>query len=108
MKKDYLIYYIPTKCETIMVYEGSGDNLIDEDLEQGYNDYVNYYTYFGKVSEQEFLDKDEDWDEGSKDSGMWFFNNKEMPYDSVGDLIDSVIDFHYGKPLASIYVGCAI
>ena len=104
--KDYLIYYIPTKCETIMVYLSSGDNLIEEDYEAGCNDYVNYYTYFGKVTEEEMLSKEGDWDEGCKDSGMFCFNNEILKYNGVDDLIEAVIDFEYGKPLATILLGC--
>lgn len=31
-------------------YEGTGDNLLYEDMEQGFVDYINYETYDGKIT----------------------------------------------------------
>ena len=31
-------------------YEGTGDNLLYEDIEQGFVDYINYETYDGKIT----------------------------------------------------------
>ena len=32
------------------VHEGTGDNLLPEDVEEGYNDYIYYDTYDGEIT----------------------------------------------------------
>lgn len=102
--QDYSILYIPSKDETILVYFGTGGNLEREDYEAGFNDYVNIYTYKGKISQEEFLEKDEDWDQGSYDGGMYLFNNERM----ISDFTGEVVNYWYNEPLKYEYLGCAI
>lgn len=37
-----LLVFIPKKNVLMSISEGTGDNLLDEDYEEGYQDYVNY------------------------------------------------------------------
>ena len=42
---DEIYIYVPSKKQIIRIAEGSGDNLTDEDLDQGYVDYIYYETH---------------------------------------------------------------
>ena len=44
-----IMLYIPDGETIIIISEGTGDNLLDEDIEAGYMDYLNYEV--GDVSE---------------------------------------------------------
>lgn len=41
---DEIYIYVPSKKQIIRISEGSGDNLTDDDLDQGCVDYI-YYDY---------------------------------------------------------------
>ena len=84
--------YIKDTHEIIIARPGTGDNLSDEEIEEGYEDYVYYTTY----------DSDPDLIE-ELDGGMILlrepFENKFKDSDS---LMNYVIDFHYGVPMEYI------
>lgn len=83
MDNDYVLYYIPSADKTIYCYAGCGDNLSDEDIELGFNDYVNYAYFNGKV-EPSAWEEDEFYDENeSIDAGMYTFNNKNERFESM-------------------------
>lgn len=83
MDNDYVLYYIPSADKTIYCYAGCGDNLFEEDREQGLNDYVNYAYFNGKV-EPSAWDEDEYYDDNeSEDAGMFMFNNEDTRYESM-------------------------
>ena len=42
---DEIYIYVPSKKQIIRIAEGSGDNLTDDDLDQGYVDYIYYETH---------------------------------------------------------------
>jgi hypothetical protein len=39
---DTIFIYVPSTKQIIRISEGSGDNLLDEDIENGYVDYIYY------------------------------------------------------------------
>ena len=52
-----LIYY-PEKDKIIAVNQGTGDQLIDEDYDEGYTGYFNYTEYNYEASEYELEEAD--------------------------------------------------
>ncbi len=42
---DTIHIYVPAAKQLIRISEGSGDNLLDEDIEAGYVDYIYYEQY---------------------------------------------------------------
>lgn len=42
---DSIYIYVPAMKQLVRISEGSGDNLTDEDLENGYVDYIYYEQY---------------------------------------------------------------
>ena len=52
----YLIVLTKDVCNYVLLEEGTGDNLNDDDIKDGYVDYVNYS--FGHFEENTFIDVD--------------------------------------------------
>ena len=77
--------YVQTKKQIIRIDEGSGDNLTDDDIAQGYVDYIYYEVYNVQQDLPEV------------DGGMVMltelFQNK---FKSVNDAIPVVLDMVYG------------
>lgn len=42
---DTIFIYVPSVNQVIRIAEGTGDNLLDEDIEAGYLDYIYYEQY---------------------------------------------------------------
>lgn len=42
---DDVLVYLPKEKAFVIIAEGIGDNLLDEDIKNGYVDYIMYYTY---------------------------------------------------------------
>lgn len=42
---DTIHIYVPEAKQIVRISEGSGDNLLDEDMEAGYVDYIYYEQY---------------------------------------------------------------
>ena len=59
---DTIYIFVPEADQVVMIAEGSGDNLLDEDIEAGYVDYIYY--------EQYVLPDDPDADMKEVDGGM--------------------------------------
>ena len=80
-----IFIYVKTKKQIIRIDEGSGDNLTDDDIAQGYVDYIYYEVYNVQQNLPEV------------DGGMIMltklFQNK---FKSVKDAIPAVLDMAYG------------
>ena len=80
-----IFIYVPTMRQIIRIDEGSGDNLTDDDIAQGYVDYIYYEVYNVQQDLPEV------------DGGMVMltelFKNK---FKSVKDAIPVVLDMAYG------------
>ena len=80
-----IFIYVKTKKQIIRIDEGSGDNLTDDDIAQGYVDYIYYEVYNVQQDLPEV------------DGGMVMltelFKNK---FKSVKDAIPAVLDMAYG------------
>ena len=80
-----IFIYVPTKKQIIRIDEGSGDNLTDDDIAQGYVDYIYYEVYNVQQDLPEV------------DGGMvmlteWF----QEKFESTKEAIPAVLDMAYG------------
>lgn len=82
---DSIYIYVPEAKQIIKISEGSGDNLLDEDMEAGYVDYIYYEQYVM------------DPDMRETDGGMVMLTElfQEL-FKSTKDAIPSVLDMAYG------------
>jgi hypothetical protein len=83
---DTIHIYVPEMRQIIKISEGTGDNLLDEDIEAGYVDYIYYDTYVV------------DSDIREHDGGMVML--KELfreKFSCTADSIPSVLDMAYGS-----------
>ena len=78
--------YVPTMRQIIRIDEGSGDNLTNDDIDQGYIDYIYYEVY---NVQQDLPEVD-----GGIVMLTELFQNKLK---SVKDAIPSVLDMAYGN-----------
>lgn len=81
-----LYIFIPDMKQIIRITEGSGDNLLPEDIEEGYTDYIYYEQY--EIS-QGFPEVD-----GGQVLLNEMFRDK---YNSTADSIFDVLDMAYGN-----------
>ena len=98
-KHDNIMLYIPSLDKSVFFHQGIGDNLLEEDIEQGLNDYCIYFVFDGKVSKEDYLRIVEEWvpEENSLDEGQWLFNNEEITYFLDGRvLIPYILDMAFG------------
>lgn len=78
-----ILVYVPERETFIVMSEGTGDNLLDEDYEMGLKDYI-IYDYFGL---DEVLDK-----EINMDGGMIMYPYLiQEKHDDLADYIEDVI-----------------
>lgn len=80
-----IFIYVKTKKQIIRIDEGSGDNLTDDDIAQGYIDYIYYEIYNVQQDLPEV------------DGGMimlteWF----QEKFESTKEAIPAVLDMAYG------------
>ena len=80
-----IFIYVPTMRQIIRIDEGSGDNLTDDDIAQGYVDYIYYEVY---NVQQDLPEVD-----GGIVMLTELFQNK---FKSVKDSIPAVLDMAYG------------
>ena len=80
-----IFIYVPTMRQIIRIDEGSGDNLTDDDIAQGYVDYIYYEVY---NVQQDLPEVD-----GGIVMLTELFQNK---FKSVKDSIPAVLDIAYG------------
>lgn len=78
--------YVQSKKQIIRIDEGSGDNLTDDDIEQGYVDYIYYEIY---SVEQDFPEVD---------GGMIMLTDPfQEKFKSTKGAIPAVLDMAYGN-----------
>lgn len=83
---DSIYIYVPEAKQIIKISEGSGDNLTDDDLDDGYVDYIYYDTYVM------------DHDIRESDGGMVMLNQPfQQLFASTKDAIPYVLDMAYGN-----------
>lgn len=88
--KENLIIYIPAYDDIISINEGTGDNLLKEDEEEGYVDYLNYYVFDAE---------DIDYEAQSTDGGMLMSTEYiREKYNSLKDAVPEVLEMLYGTP----------
>ena len=81
---DEIYIYVPSKKQIIRIAEGSGDNLTNDDIEQGYVDYIYYETH---SLEQDLPEVD-----GGMIMLKQLFRQK---YNSTKESIPAVLDMAY-------------
>ena len=81
---DEIYIYVPSKKQLIRISEGSGGNLTDDDLDQGYVDYIYYETH---SLEQDLPEVD---------GGMIMLKQLfKQKYNSTKESIPAVLDMAY-------------
>lgn len=80
-----LYVYVPSVREIVRIAEGTGDNLLPEDTENGYVDYIYY--------EQYSLDADMPKTDGGQLMTYQLVRDK---YKRLADCIPDVLDMAYG------------
>lgn len=83
---DPIYIYVPEMKQIIKIAEGSGDNLLDEDIEVGYVDYI-YYDKFVMDPHMREID-------GGMVMLTELFQNK---FRCTYEAIPSVLDMAYGR-----------
>jgi hypothetical protein len=83
---DSIYIYVPEAQQIIKISEGSGDNLLDEDIEAGYVDYIYYEQY---VMDPEMRETD---------GGMIMLTELfQEKFKCTADAIPHVLDMAYGQ-----------
>ena len=78
--------YVPDAKQIIKISEGSGDNLLDEDVEAGYVDYIYYEQYVMDPHMRE------------TDGGMVMLSELfQKKFTCTEDAVPSVLDMAYGQ-----------
>ena len=80
-----IFIYVQTKKQIIRIDEGSGDNLTDDDIAQGYVDYIYYEIYNVQQDLPEV-------DGGTIMLAEWF----QEKFESTKEAIPAVLDMAYG------------
>ena len=82
---DTIFIYVPSEQQIIRISEGSGDNLLDEDIEAGYVDYIYYEQHSREIDFPEV--------DGGQIMLTELFQEK---YQSTKDCIPAVLDMAFG------------
>ena len=83
---DSIYIYVPETKQIIKISEGTGDNLLDEDIEAGYVDYIYYDTYVLEGGIREL------------DGGMVMLTEPfREKFKCTADAIPHVLDMVYGQ-----------
>lgn len=83
---DPIYIYVPDTHQIIKISEGSGDNLLDEDIEAGYVDYIYYEQYVMDPHMRE------------TDGGMVMLSELfQEKFKCTEDAIPNVLDMAYGQ-----------
>ena len=90
---DSIYIYVPEAKQIIKISEGTGDNLLDEDIEAGYVDYIYY--------EQYVMDPDMRETDGGMVMLTELFQEK---FTCTADAISNVLDMAYGCDTMSYIV----
>lgn len=84
---DTIFIYVPEYKQIVRISEGSGDNLLDEDIDSGYVDYIYYELHDVEIDLPEV--------DGGQIMLTEMFQEK---YKSTKECIPDVLDFAYGNP----------
>lgn len=82
---DEIYIYVPSEQQIIRIAEGTGDNLLDEDIERGYVDYIYYEQYSREIDFPEV--------DGGQIMLTELFQEK---YKSTKECIPAVLDMAFG------------
>ena len=83
----------------ITLQQGTGDNLLDEDIEEGYFGYINYYV------DRVVGHYDDDCGFQSHDSGMYLYTEDEFRHVEQGNmkyLLDKIISYIFASDMTDI------
>lgn len=80
-----IFIYVPAMKQIIRISEGTGDNLLDEDIEAGYVDYIYYEQHCVEIDFPEV--------DGGQIMLTELFQEK---YKSTKECIPAVLDMAYG------------
>lgn len=84
-----ILLWIPEEKQFFTVAVGTGDNLLDEDIEAGYDSYlwIQTFTY-------------EDPDMEEEDGGDMMYVSSEQTYDEdICTAVYDALEFHYGSAI---------
>lgn len=82
---DTIYIYVPGEQQIIRISEGSGDNLSEEDMAEGYVDYIYYEQYSREIDFPEV------------DGGMIMLTELfQDKYKSTKECIPAVLDMAFG------------
>lgn len=82
---DTIYIYVPGEQQIIQISEGTGDNLHDEDIKEGYVDYIYYEQYSREYGFPEV------------DGGMVMLTEMfQDKYKSTNEAIPAVLDMAFG------------
>ena len=82
---DTIYIYVPGEQQIIRISEGSGDNLSEEDVAEGYVDYIYYEQYSREIDFPEV------------DGGMIMLTELfQDKYESTKECIPAVLDMAFG------------
>lgn len=84
---DTIFVYVPDYKQIVRISEGTGDNLLNEDIDAGYVDYIYYDQHDVEIDLPEV--------DGGQITLTQLFQEK---YKSTKDSIPDVLDFIYGNP----------
>lgn len=83
---DTIYIYVPDAQQIVQISEGSGDNLLDEDIEAGYVDYIYYEQFELEPGVPEI------------DGGMVMLTQLfQEKFKCTADAIPHVLDMAYGQ-----------
>lgn len=82
---DEIYIYVPAEQQILKISEGSGDNLLEEDIVEGYVDYIYYEQYSREYGFPEL------------DGGMVMLTEMfQDKYESTKECIPAVLDMAFG------------
>lgn len=83
---DSIFIFVPEAGQIVKISEGSGDNLLQEDMDEGYVDYIYYEQYGMEVDLREV------------DGGMVLLTEPfQEKFTCTEDAIPHVLDMAYGS-----------
>ena len=83
---DTIHIYVPETKQIIRISEGTGDNLLDEDIDEGFVDYIYYETFNVEDTIEE--------DNGGQVMLTELFREQ---YKCTEDCVPDVLDMEYGN-----------
>lgn len=90
---DCIYIYVPEAKQIVRISEGTGDNLLEEDTDAGYVDYIYYEQFVMDPDMREY------------DGGMVMLTERfQEKFTCTADAIPSVLDMAYGQENLSYIV----